>query len=97
MANEQILIFMADMSAGQSIERNTLRPAGYEVTLVSEFQAFEKLAKSGASDLVILGDRLPGKVEGAEASGLEVAASLLQQQPNLPVPRDLGERCAPDC
>jgi two-component system NtrC family sensor kinase len=85
MSNEQILIFMADMSAGQSIERNTLRPAGYVVTLVREFQAFEKLAKSGASDLVILGDRLPGKVEGAETSGLEVAASLLQQQPNLPV------------
>jgi two-component system NtrC family sensor kinase len=95
MAKEQILIFIADLDTGQSLERNALRPAGYEVALVREFQAFEKLARSaapgtaapnaGAPNLIILGDRLPGREEGSEISGLEVAASLLQQRPDLPV------------
>jgi len=85
MVNEQIIIFIADLDTGQSIDRDALRPAGYEVTLVRELQAFEKLAKSGAPDVVILGDKLPGNGEGTELSGLEVAASLLQQHPNLAV------------
>jgi two-component system NtrC family sensor kinase len=85
MANENIIIFIADLDTGQSIDRNTLRPAGYEVTLVRELQSFEKLVKSGAPDMVILGDKLPSNGEGAELSGLEVANNLLQQHPNLPV------------
>jgi two-component system NtrC family sensor kinase len=85
MANEQIIIFIADLDTGQSIARDALRPASFEVTLVRELRAFEKLVKSGAPDMVILGDKLPGDGERAELSGLEVATNLLQQHPNLPV------------
>jgi len=85
MANEQILIFLSDSHLGRTIERSSLRPAGYQVTLVKDFQTFETLTQAGAPDVVLLGDDLPGKEEGQRLKGLDVASNLLRRHPNLPV------------
>jgi len=79
MANENILIILSDPENAQYLENNTLRPAGYEVKLVSDCQSAESLIKADLPDLVILGDPL------VDGSGLDLAARLQDQYPDLPI------------
>lgn len=85
MPKEQILIFLSDSDASQLMEGNPLSSAGYGVNLVKDFQAYKALLKASLPDVLILGERLPGEGEDQEINGLDVAASLLEKHPNLPI------------
>jgi two-component system phosphate regulon sensor histidine kinase PhoR len=77
MANANILLVLADLQVADLLERAILRPAGYEVTLVSEKSVAESLVKVIPPDLIILGDKL------LDGSGLDLAPLFLDRFPNL--------------
>jgi two-component system NtrC family sensor kinase len=77
MANENILLVLSDTEMGNLLERAILRPAGYEVTLISEKSAAESLVKVIPPDLIIIGAKLK------DGSGLELAPVFLGRFPNL--------------
>ncbi len=79
MANEHILIVHANAEIARLIERSILRPAGYEVTFMSEAKAAAALVKASPPQLIILGDRL------TDGDGLEFAAEILRRYPLLPI------------
>lgn len=85
MPKEQILFFLLDTYIGQLVEDTPLRSAGYEVNLVKDFPAYKALVRASLPDVVILGERLPGEQEDEEINGLDVATSLLEKHPNLPI------------
>ncbi|OGO28059.1 MAG: hypothetical protein A2Z16_04175 [Chloroflexi bacterium RBG_16_54_18] len=85
MPKEHILIFLSDVGVGQLTEDTPLRSAGYEVNLVKDFQTYKALVRASLPDVVILGERLPGEDGDQELNGLDVAASLLEKHPNLPI------------
>jgi two-component system NtrC family sensor kinase len=77
MANANILLILADLQIANLLERAILRPAGYEVTLVSEKSVAESLVKVIPPDLIIMGDKL------LDGSGLDLAPLFLDRFPNL--------------
>jgi PAS domain S-box-containing protein len=77
MANANILLVLADSQMASVLESGILRPAGYEVTLVSEKSAAESLVKVIPPDLVILADKIKG------GSGIDLAPLFLDRFPNL--------------
>jgi DNA-binding response OmpR family regulator len=56
-----------------------LAAEGYEVTVVGDGLAGERLALSGAADLVVLDRMLPGR------DGIEVLRAIRERKPTLPV------------
>jgi two-component system NtrC family sensor kinase len=79
MANEHILLYLPDPNISTMLERGALRPAGYEVTIVSESEVAENLIKSTPPDLIILGEKLP------DGEGFGFGMKLLERYPALPV------------
>lgn len=79
MPNEQVLLILSDVEAAQLLERSTLTPAGYDVTLVRDQVTAETLIQAKLPDLIILEDRLE------DGDGLELAARLLERYPTLPI------------
>ena len=77
MANANILLILADIKLANLLESVILRPAGYEVTLVSEKSIAESLVKVIPPDLIILGEKL------LDGSGLALAPLFLERFPNL--------------
>jgi two-component system phosphate regulon sensor histidine kinase PhoR len=77
MANANILLILADLKIADLLERSILRPAGYEVTLVSEKTVAESLVKVIPPDLIIMGDKL------LDGSGYDLAPLFLDRFPNL--------------
>jgi two-component system, OmpR family, phosphate regulon sensor histidine kinase PhoR len=77
MPNANILLVLADTQIASLLERGILRPAGYEVTLVSEKSIAESLVKVIPPDLIILGDKIQG------GSGYDLAPLFLDRFPNL--------------
>lgn len=77
MANVNILLILADLQMASLLERGILRPAGYEVTVVSEKSVAESLVKVIPPDLIILGDKL------LDGSGFDLAPLFLDRFPNL--------------
>lgn len=77
MANETILLILADTQLSNVLEGSILSPAGYEVTLVSIKSVAESLVKDTQPDLVILADKL------LDGSGLDLAPIFLERFPNL--------------
>jgi len=77
MANANILLILADMQMANLLERGILRPAGYEVTLVTEKSAAESQVKVIPPDLIIMGEKL------SDGSGLDLAPIFLERFPNL--------------
>jgi DNA-binding response OmpR family regulator len=56
-----------------------LRAEGYEVTVVGDGIAGERLALSGAADLIVLDRMLPGR------DGIDVLSAIRERKPTLPV------------
>jgi two-component system phosphate regulon sensor histidine kinase PhoR len=77
MANANILLILADPKIAELLERTILRPAGYEVTLVSEKSAAESLVKVIPPDVIIMGEKL------RDGSGFDLAPLFLERFPNL--------------
>jgi two-component system phosphate regulon sensor histidine kinase PhoR len=77
MANANILLILADQQIANLLERGILRPAGYEVTLVSEKSVAESLVKVIPPDLIIMGEKL------LDGSGFDLAPLFLERFPNL--------------
>jgi PAS domain S-box-containing protein len=85
MSKEQILIIHSDTEIGQLLERNILRPAGYDVTYVRDRGTATMLTKPKPPDLVIIGDQVVDNNNDLLVDGLELAADLLERFPALPV------------
>lgn len=85
MSKEQILIIHSDTEIGQLLERNILRPAGYDVTYVRDRGTAAMLTKPKPPDLVIIGDQVVDNKDDLLVDGLELAADLLERFPALPV------------
>ena len=77
MANANILLVLADPKIAELLERSILRPAGYEVTLVSEKSTAESLVKVIPPDVIIMGEKL------RDGSGFELAPLFIERFPNL--------------
>jgi two-component system NtrC family sensor kinase len=77
MATANILLILADTKIADLLERNILRPAGYEVTLVSEKSTAGSLVKVIPPDVIIIGDKL------RDGSGFDLAPLFLDRFPNL--------------
>jgi PAS domain S-box-containing protein len=77
MANANILLILADPKIAELLERSILRPAGYEVTLVSEKSAAESLVKVIPPDVIIMGEKL------RDGSGFDLAPLFMERFPNL--------------
>ena len=77
MANANILLILADPKIAELLERSILRPAGYEVTLVSEKSAAESLVKVIPPDVIIMGEKL------RDGSGFDLAPLFVERFPNL--------------
>ena len=74
-----ILLAVADSTLGTMLEKSTLRPAGYEVTLVAERQAAELLIRASLPDAVLVGEMLK------DCDGFEFANGLLKLYPQLSI------------
>ena len=79
MPSLNLLLVVSDAGFGTLLEKSTLRPAGYEVTLVAERDAVETLVKANPPDILLIGEKLD------DCDGLELSASLLQIRPQLPI------------
>jgi two-component system NtrC family sensor kinase len=77
MANANILLILADPKIAELLERSILRPAGYEVTLVSEKSTAESLVKVIPPDVIIMGEKL------RDGSGFDLAPLFMERFPNL--------------
>jgi len=77
MANANILLILADPKIAELLERSILRPAGYEVTLISEKSAAESLVKVIPPDVIIMGEKL------RDGSGFDLAPLFMERFPNL--------------
>jgi two-component system NtrC family sensor kinase len=79
MSNQKIFLVLSDSATGQTLEREVLRPANFEVALMEDFKTLELLFEGGPPDLVLMGDQLP------EGNGLELGKKLFERYPQLPV------------
>lgn len=79
MSHEQIYLVLSDSHISNLLEHTILSPEGFQTTQVKELQTLELLLQGRLPDLVIIGDRI------LEDNGLELAASLLEQHPFLPI------------
>ena len=79
MTPANILLIHSDYTLAQKLEKEALRPAGHEVTLVSDLDALQMLLRGRPPDVVILGSRING------TEGVELAKRLLQRYPTLPI------------
>jgi two-component system NtrC family sensor kinase len=78
MSTKHILLILANPQTGQLLERAILTPAGYRVTLATEWKTAHKILKNDSPNLVILSDTLEGN------STLEVCKGLMHAYPLLP-------------
>jgi two-component system phosphate regulon sensor histidine kinase PhoR len=79
MANEQIFIILSDNQISSVLERLVLVPEGYQVTQVRDRSTLDVLLQAQPPDLMIIGDQIP------EGDGLELAARLMDEFPDLPI------------
>lgn len=79
MANEQIFIIISNPQISNLLEHSVLAPEGYQVTQVRESQTLRVLLQAQLPDLIILGEHIP------DGNGLDVAAWLLEEYPDLPI------------
>lgn len=79
MTTANILLIHANYATAQKLEQEVLRPAGHEVTAVSDLDAVQLLLRGRPPDLVILGTQING------TEGIELAKRLLQRYPTLPI------------
>lgn len=79
MSEEQILIVFSNPQISNLLEHSVLAPEGYRVTQVRESQTVQALLQAQLPDLIILGEQIP------DGNGLDLAARLLEEQPDLPI------------
>ena len=79
MSEEQILIVFSNPQISNLLEHSVLAPEGYRVTQVRESQTVQVLLQAQLPDLIILGEQIP------DGNGLDLAARLLEEQPDLPI------------
>jgi two-component system NtrC family sensor kinase len=79
MASQHILLVLADTKTASALDRNVLRPAGYQVTWLDNLHTAENLVNELQPDVVVLGDRL---IDGSFTNLTGVLASRF---PTLPV------------
>ena len=79
MSNIQIFIIHSNSEISSFLEHTVLAPNGFQVTQIKDRQTLDLLLEAQQPDLIILGDQVP------EGNGLELASSLLDQDPDLPI------------
>ena len=79
MASRKLLLAHSDPQLANLLENSILKPAGYEVTYVAERATAETLVKATLPDLIIIGETL------RDGNGLELAARLFVNYPNIPI------------
>ncbi|MEW5871995.1 MAG: ATP-binding protein [Chloroflexota bacterium] len=79
MTNENVLLIVSDPVTGQLLERASLSAAGYQVTLVTEWQAVQTTLKDSLPDLVIMNDQLEGR------DTIDLVNQLIEKDPFLPI------------
>ena len=78
MSDEHILLILSNPETGQLLRRAILTPAGYRVTLVSEWKAAQTVLKNDTPDLVILSEKLENN------RSFEIASGLIRTYPFIP-------------
>src|SRR3954447_13675597 len=78
IATVEILVVEDEEGIADFLSRG-LEAEGYEVTVVGEGITGERLALSGAADLVVLDRMLPGR------DGIDVLGAIREKKPGLPV------------
>ena len=78
MADEHILLILSNPATGQLLERGILTPAGYRVTLVTNWKTAQTVLKNDSPDLVILSEKLENN------SAIEIANGLIRTYPFTP-------------
>ncbi len=79
MAEARILLIVQNTAVGQLLERGTLGPSGFDVTIANNRQAAENIFKLNPPDLAILSDQLERE------NGLDLADRLLERYPQVPI------------
>jgi two-component system NtrC family sensor kinase len=79
MSHEQVFLILSDSHISNLLEHTILSPEGYQTTQVRDRNTLDLLLQGRLPDLIIVGDQVP------EGNGLELAASLLEQHPHLPI------------
>lgn len=79
MSHEQIFLILSDSHISNLLEHTILSPEGYQTTQIRDRNTLDLLLQGRLPDLIILGDQVP------EGNGVELAASLLEQYPHLPI------------
>ncbi len=79
MTPKHIFLILADTQAASNLDRNVLRPAGYQVTWIDNSHTAEHLIEEFKPDLVIMGDKL------IDGDSQQLSATLLARFPNLPL------------
>ena len=79
MPNQQIFILLSNTQIGSLLEQTILSPSGFQVTQIRDHQTLNLLLQANMPDLIILGDKVP------EGDGLELAATLSDEYPDLPI------------
>ena len=78
MADEHILLILSNPATGQLLERGILTPAGYRVTLVTNWKTAQTVLKNDSPDLVILSEKLEN------TPAIEIANGLIRTYPFTP-------------
>lgn len=78
MSNEHILLILSNPKIGQLLERATLTPAGYRVTLVNDWKAAQTILRNDLPEVVIISEKLE------ERDSLETAQGLIRTYPLIP-------------
>jgi two-component system phosphate regulon sensor histidine kinase PhoR len=79
MVEARILLIVPNIAVGQLLDRGTLGPAGYDVTIANNRQAAEKSFRPTPPNLVILGDQFEHE------NGLDLADDFIKRFPQVPV------------
>lgn len=77
--NENILVVVAESQLGHLLERSTLAPAGYQVTMIQDRRMAESVVKASPPDLVIIDSRIDN------GNGISLVKSILNKYPAMPV------------
>ena len=79
MSHEQIFILHSDLNIASLLENEILRPAGYEITQLSDSHTLDLLLQAKPPDLLLVSDKIP------QGSGVDLAAELLASGAGFPI------------
>ena len=79
MSKENILLILSNSKTGQMLERTALSPAGFRVTLASEWEAAKTIIEKNPPDLVIVSETIEDR------DSTELVSGLLEENPFTPI------------